>query len=135
MRKVRGGSRRREERNINNESFPFPHCVHVRVSFLYVGIFSSSLAEYVMGAIAYFAKDFPRLMVTLILPLLAALSSWPKIPYLHILFLFTHHISQKQRQERQWSQYCVTELRGKTMGTLYLFCLFPPYHIYKPRSY
>ena len=48
------------------------------------GIFSSSLAEYVMGACCYFAKDFPRLM--------------------------------KQREEKKWSQYCVTELRGKTMG-------------------
>lgn len=48
------------------------------------GIFSSSLAEYVLGACSYFAKDFPRLM--------------------------------KQREEKNWSQYCVSELRGKTMG-------------------
>jgi phosphoglycerate dehydrogenase-like enzyme len=48
------------------------------------GIFSSSLAEYVMGVCCYFAKDFPRLV--------------------------------RQRQERNWQQYCVTELRGKTMG-------------------
>lgn len=50
------------------------------------GIYSSSLAEYVMGAISYFTKDFPRLI--------------------------------KQRQARNWEKYCVTEIRGKTMGII-----------------
>ena len=50
------------------------------------GIYSSSLAEYVMGAICYFTKDFPRLI--------------------------------KQRQARKYEKYCVTEIRGKTMGII-----------------
>ena len=50
------------------------------------GIYSSSLAEYVMGAICYFTKDFPRLI--------------------------------RQRQTRNWEKYCVTEIRGKTMGII-----------------
>eukprot|EP01041_Mallomonas_annulata_P016582 gene16582-34541_t len=50
------------------------------------GIFSSSLAEYVMGVCTYFSKDFPRLM--------------------------------RQKNEHKWEKYCVTELRGQTMGIL-----------------
>lgn len=50
------------------------------------GIYSSSLAEYAMGAISYFTKDFPRLI--------------------------------KQRQARNWEKYCVTEIRGKTIGII-----------------
>lgn len=50
------------------------------------GIYSSSLAEYVMGAICYYTKDFPRLI--------------------------------RQRQARNWEKYCVTEIRGKTMGII-----------------
>ena len=48
------------------------------------GVFSSSLAEYIMGACWYFAKDVPRLLA--------------------------------QQREREWNQFCVTELRGLTMG-------------------
>jgi len=50
------------------------------------GIFSSSLAEYVMGVCAYFSKDFPRLI--------------------------------QQKSEHKWDRFCVTELRGQTMGIL-----------------
>ncbi len=50
------------------------------------GVFSSSLAEYVMGACSYFYKDFPRLM--------------------------------RQKDEKLWDQFPVTELRGKTMGII-----------------
>lgn len=48
------------------------------------GVFSSSLAEYVMGACSYFAKNIPRL--------------------------------KHQQREHKWDPFCVTELRGQTMG-------------------
>lgn len=48
------------------------------------GQFSSSLAEYVMMACSYFAKDLPRLM--------------------------------KQKKDKNWDNYNVEELRGKTLG-------------------
>ena len=48
------------------------------------GMYCSTLAEYTMMAISYFAKDLPRLM--------------------------------KQKDEKDWNQYCVEEIRGKTLG-------------------
>lgn len=50
------------------------------------GVFSSSLAEYVMTACSYFAKDIPRLI--------------------------------KQKDEKVWEKFCVSELRSKTMGII-----------------
>lgn len=50
------------------------------------GVFSSSLAEYVIGACLWSAKDIPRLM--------------------------------SQRENREWNQYPVLELRGATMGII-----------------
>lgn len=50
------------------------------------GQFSSSLAEYVVMACSYFAKDLPRLMA--------------------------------QQKDKQWNQYNVEELRGKTLGII-----------------
>jgi phosphoglycerate dehydrogenase-like enzyme len=48
------------------------------------GQFSSSLAEYVMMACSYFAKDLPRLM--------------------------------RNKNNKQWNNYEIEELRGKTLG-------------------
>jgi phosphoglycerate dehydrogenase-like enzyme len=50
------------------------------------GVFSSSLAEYVIGAIMHFAKFIPRLM--------------------------------QQQRESRWEKFCVTEIRGKTLGII-----------------
>jgi phosphoglycerate dehydrogenase-like enzyme len=48
------------------------------------GVYSSSIAEYVMTACSYFAKDLPRMLA--------------------------------QKHNREWNPFCVTELRGQTMG-------------------
>lgn len=50
------------------------------------GVFSESLAEYVMTACSYFAKDIPRLI--------------------------------KQKEQHKYEKFCVSELRGKTMGII-----------------
>lgn len=50
------------------------------------GLFSSSIAEYVLGACNYFAKDLPRM--------------------------------NQQKKDRNWQQFVVTELKGKTMGVI-----------------
>jgi phosphoglycerate dehydrogenase-like enzyme len=50
------------------------------------GVFSSSLAEYVIGAIMHFAKCIPRLI--------------------------------QQQRESKWEKFCVTEIRGKTLGII-----------------
>lgn len=50
------------------------------------GVFSNSLAEYVMTACSYFAKDIPRMM--------------------------------RQKDEKKWDKYPVSELRNKTMGII-----------------
>jgi phosphoglycerate dehydrogenase-like enzyme len=41
---------------------PLPSCQGVRGVIVTLGVFSSSLAEYVMTACSYFAKDIPRLL-------------------------------------------------------------------------
>eukprot|EP01035_Chromulina_nebulosa_P022384 gene22384-28980_t len=48
------------------------------------GVYNSTLAEYTMAAISYFAKDLPRLI--------------------------------RQKEEKLWEKFFVTEIRGKTMG-------------------
>ncbi|EJK45440.1 hypothetical protein THAOC_35950 [Thalassiosira oceanica] len=50
------------------------------------GMFSSTLAEYCMLAISYFAKDLPRLM--------------------------------RQKNDVNWEQYPVSEIRGSTLGVV-----------------